>query len=97
MALCPRRQPGSILQHSDDDDDIGIVELNGCLLAGTAMVKTRDEWTFLRDGEGRIDGVLRDVGFSTNRQGKEGGHVDCDDEDEVMSRRAIGGAKETKI
>ena len=93
MALCPRRQAGSILRHPDQDEEMGIVELNGTLLAGTAMVKTREEWTFLRGGEGRLDGVLRDVGFtSSDNEHEEEGVVE-----KKMSRRGAGEAKEIKI
>lgn len=95
MALCPRQQAGSVLRHLYKDEDIGVVELNGCLLAGTAMVKTHEEWTFLRDGEGRMDGVLRDIGFSAGNNGRGGGDDDGDEKKE--ERRILGGVKTTKI
>lgn len=90
MALCPRQQAGSVLRHPDKDEDIGVVELNGCLLAGTAMVKTHEEWAFLRDGEERMDGVLRDIGFSADNNGRNEG-------DEKKERRILGGVKTPKI
>ena len=98
MALCPRRQSRSILRHDTNAEQIGTVELNGCLLAGTAMVKTREEWMFLREEEGRLDGVLRDIGFpSVKGEGVDGVRSESGSEGGRLNSCVIGSAKETKI
>ena len=102
MAICPRRRSGAILRHEDDGEKVGAVELNGCLLAGTAMVKTREEWAFLKGDEGRLDRVLRDVGYSheqaESRDGGEGGSgKEVEVEGQRVGTRSGGGMKETKI
>ena len=109
MAICPRRRSGAILRHEDDGEKVGAVELNGCLLAGTAMVKTREEWAFLKGDEGRLDRVLRDVGFPGGEAevedgggGRRGGRGErsgngVEVEGQRVGTRSGKGMKETKI
>ena len=62
MAICPRRKEGEMLRRSDGSE-VGLVALNGTLLAGTLMVKGEDEWNMLRNSNTSLDDVLGAIGF----------------------------------
>ncbi|OTB06766.1 hypothetical protein M426DRAFT_318481 [Hypoxylon sp. CI-4A] len=62
MALCPRRAEGAMLK-SKSGEDIGVVSLNGTVLAGTALVKNEAEWNALREDPDLLLSVLKGIGF----------------------------------
>lgn len=69
MAICPRRSEASTIDPGKGGADAaggadGSVALNGTLLAGTLMVKTKEDWDALRglDSETRLKKILKDVG-----------------------------------
>lgn len=72
MALCPRLAEGSDIYSdvgSGDADEagsvVGKVELNGTVLAGTALVKSEAEWNALRRDPGQLLHVLSKIGIPT--------------------------------
>lgn len=62
MALCPRTAEGAVIQNKTGED-IGMVSLNGTVLAGTALVKNRAEWDALREDPDMLLGVLKGIGL----------------------------------
>ncbi|KAI1335699.1 ATP adenylyltransferase-domain-containing protein [Xylariaceae sp. FL0016] len=62
MALCPRVAEGSTIQ-DDKGKDIGVVSLNGTVLAGTALVKNEAEWDVLRANPAMLLDVLKQIGI----------------------------------
>ena len=64
MAICPRRSESGRLTDasSDEDQSSGVVALNGTILAGTLMVKTKSEWDRLRQDPEQLRALLRSVG-----------------------------------
>ena len=62
MAICPRRKEGGVLLRSDGSE-IGLVALNGTVLAGTLMVKDEEEWRTLQGNRASLDKVLEAVGI----------------------------------
>jgi ATP adenylyltransferase len=62
MLICPRRREGKLLKR-EDESEVGFVQFNGTLLAGTLMVKGETEWDWLRNKEGALDEVLEAVGI----------------------------------
>ena len=64
MAICPRTSESGRLANatSDEDQSSGVVALNGTLLAGTLMVKTKSEWDRLRQNPEQLRDLLRSVG-----------------------------------
>lgn len=65
MVICPRRKEGDILEQLDDSPEsmIGPVALNGTILAGTLMVKSREEWNMLREDETKLYNLLQAIGL----------------------------------
>ncbi|KAI0442215.1 HIT-like domain-containing protein [Xylaria telfairii] len=61
MALCPRTAEGARVK-DNDGNDIGNIALNGTVLAGTALVKTKSEWDALRTTHTILSNVLRGIG-----------------------------------
>ncbi|KAI1815987.1 HIT-like domain-containing protein [Poronia punctata] len=66
MALCPRTAEGAPVR-ANDGNEIGTLSLNGTLLAGTALVKTKAEWDALRTSSEILPEVLRRIGVSPRR------------------------------
>lgn len=62
MVICPRTKPGAPIQHSNGVA-AGCASFNGTLLAGTLMVKQRDEWDALRQNPTQLDTVLSAIGY----------------------------------
>ncbi|KAI0480494.1 ATP adenylyltransferase-domain-containing protein [Xylariaceae sp. FL0804] len=73
MALCPRTAEGAPVGGGDGDGEeeqdgdgggggSGFVALNGTVLAGTALVKSRAEWDALRTDPDALLGVLGRIG-----------------------------------
>lgn len=75
LVICPRLAEGATLS-SSEGDLVGKLSLNGTVLAGTALVKSEQEWDALRaeaakDGERQqaaetLAGVLEKIGVPTN-------------------------------
>ncbi|KAI3336639.1 HIT-like domain-containing protein [Xylariaceae sp. AK1471] len=61
MALCPRTSEG-IRVRDGNGNEIGSVALNGTVLAGTALVKTKAEWDALRTNNTILSDVLGGIG-----------------------------------
>ena len=65
MVLCPRIAEGAPLKDSTGNQ-VGWLGLNGTVLAGTALVKTEDEFKFLvGDGAGAVEEGLGKIGLPT--------------------------------
>ena len=64
MTICPRRNGQAVLRNKTGAE-VGTLELNGTLLAGTLMVKAEKEWNLLLDREGSsmLDALLAQVGI----------------------------------
>ena len=64
MAICPRTSESARLADvtSNEDQSSGVVALNGTILAGTLMVKTKSEWDRLRQNPEQLRDLLRSVG-----------------------------------
>lgn len=64
IAICPRTSESGRLTEatSDEDHSSGVVALNGTILAGTLMVKTKSEWDQLRQIPEQLRELLRSVG-----------------------------------
>ena len=64
MAIWPRTSESGRLADatSDEDQSSGVVALNGTILAGTLMVKTKSEWDRLRQNPEQLRDLLRSVG-----------------------------------
>ncbi|KAH7037700.1 HIT-like domain-containing protein [Microdochium trichocladiopsis] len=74
LALCPRLAEGSVIYDdarggtgdgSGDRPIIGKIELNGTVLAGTALVKSQAEWDAVRKNPGLLLSVLEKIGIPT--------------------------------
>lgn len=63
MALCPRTAEGMMIRNKSGED-IGVVSLNGTVLAGTALVKNEAEWDALRDNPDMLLDVFKGIGLS---------------------------------
>lgn len=68
MALCPRLAEGSAIC-DDNDVPIGKMELNGTVLAGTALVKSKAEWDAVRRNPELLQDVLSKIGIPTRATG----------------------------
>ncbi|KAI1376729.1 HIT-like protein [Hypoxylon crocopeplum] len=62
MALCPRAAEGAMLKNKSGED-VGLVSLNGTVLAGTALVKNQAEWDALREDPDMLLDVLKSIGL----------------------------------
>ncbi|KAF4580833.1 5',5'''-P-1,P-4-tetraphosphate phosphorylase 2 [Ophiocordyceps camponoti-floridani] len=58
LVVCPRRAEG---------DEMGMLSLNGTVLAGTALVKSEEAWRALAEGPELLEGVLRKIGVERGR------------------------------
>ena len=69
MAICPRTSESGRLADatSNEDESSGVVALNGTILAGTLMVKTKSEWDGLRQNPEQLCDLLRSVGVPGER------------------------------
>jgi ATP adenylyltransferase len=63
MAIIPRRSEGAPLRSTNDGAEIGFAAFNGTVLAGTMMVKNKEEWELLRSEEGLLDRLLGQIGI----------------------------------
>ncbi|KAI0455333.1 HIT-like domain-containing protein [Xylaria acuta] len=63
MALCPRTADGAPIK-DDNGNVIGNVALNGTVLAGTALVKSKLEWDALKTANTILSDVLGKIGIS---------------------------------
>jgi len=61
MAVMPRTAEGARLE-SEDGQDVGMLALNGTVLAGTALVKSEAEWDALRQRPELLLRVLGQIG-----------------------------------
>lgn len=72
MVLCPRTAEGGDVVAAtrrggseEGKEEVGKLALNGTVLAGTALVKSRDEWDALRaDGGQQLWDILGGIGVS---------------------------------
>lgn len=65
MVLCPRRAEGDVVRDAEGNE-VGRLALNGTVLAGTALVKSEEEWDALRgDGGAQLWGILGRIGIPT--------------------------------
>ncbi|OTB20389.1 hypothetical protein K445DRAFT_312837 [Daldinia sp. EC12] len=62
MALCPRTAEGAVIKDKSGQD-VGVVSLNGTVLAGTALVKNEAEWNVLREDPDQLFNVLKGIGL----------------------------------
>ncbi|KAI1771322.1 HIT-like protein [Hypoxylon cercidicola] len=62
MALCPRTAEGTMIKNKSGEN-IGVVSLNGTVLAGTALVKNEAEWDALRDNPDMLLDVFKGIGI----------------------------------
>ena len=64
MAICPRTSESGRLANvtTNEDKSSSVVALNGTILAGTLMVKTKSEWDRLRQDPEQLRALLRSVG-----------------------------------
>ena len=62
MIICPRTCEGIELQ-SEDGEWIGPVSLNGTVLGGTLLVKSKAEWDLLRSDESKLKDILCSIGI----------------------------------
>ncbi|KXJ94267.1 ATP adenylyltransferase-domain-containing protein [Microdochium bolleyi] len=76
MALCPRLAEGSAIYGEAQGEGrggasgiVGKVELNGTVLAGTALVKNEAEWDALRKNPEHLFKVLRRIGIPSQESG----------------------------
>lgn len=62
LTVCPRLAEGGALTSRETGQAVGMLSLNGTMLAGTALVKTEAEWDTLRSEPQELVNVLRRVG-----------------------------------
>lgn len=65
MVLCPRTAEGSTV-FGPTGANVGRLELNGTVLAGTALVKNQAEWDALRGDPAQLLAVLGTIGVPSN-------------------------------
>ncbi|KAG9246255.1 HIT-like domain-containing protein [Calycina marina] len=63
MILCPRTCEGIKIK-SDKNELIGPVSLNGTVLGGTLLVKSKEEWDALKNDNSKLEHVLRSIGIT---------------------------------
>lgn len=61
MVLCPRTAEGDVVRDGEGRE-VGRLALNGTVLAGTALVKSQEEWDALRADEGQLWRILGGIG-----------------------------------
>jgi ATP adenylyltransferase len=64
MVLCPRMLEGLEI-NSGNGDLIGPISLNGTILGGTILVKTKQEWEALIQNEEKLKHILQAIGISS--------------------------------
>lgn len=69
MALCPRTAEGTMIKNKSGED-VGIVSLNGTVLAGTALVKNEAEWDALKEDPDMLLDVLQGIGVPSEGDGQ---------------------------
>ncbi|KAI8964057.1 HIT-like protein [Daldinia sp. FL1419] len=62
IALCPRTAEGAMIKDKLGQD-VGVVSLNGTVLAGTTLVKNEVEWDVLREDPDQLLNVLKGIGL----------------------------------
>lgn len=62
LTICPRVSEGSEIK-KDDGTVVGKLALNGTVLAGTALVKSEEEWNVLRADEDKLRDLLESIGM----------------------------------
>lgn len=66
IALCPRVAEGAPITDRDGRE-IGQVQLNGTLLAGTALVKNQELYDAIREDPALLFNVLKQIGVQPNK------------------------------
>lgn len=61
MVICPRTAEGCAVVDKDGKE-VGRLSLNGTILAGTALAKSKDEWDALREDPGQLWEILGKIG-----------------------------------
>lgn len=67
IALCPRVSEGAPIK-VEDGIDFGHVALNGTLLAGTALVKTQEQFDIMREKPELLLNILTQIGIAPKDQ-----------------------------
>ncbi|EEH46420.1 uncharacterized protein PADG_02518 [Paracoccidioides brasiliensis Pb18] len=67
MVICPRRSESTWIPIDSKDQnksrEVGLIRLNGTILAGTLMVKVEAEWNALRNQPRILESALKTIGF----------------------------------
>ena len=69
MAICPRVREGSDLWAGGKN--LGQIEVNGTILAGTLMVKNLEQWNALREDPRRLGQILVNIGKPMSRTSRQ--------------------------
>lgn len=74
MVVCPRTSEAANFPSSNSNEGgEGIIEVNGTLLAGSLMVKTKKDWDALREDDSKFQELLNAIGVP--RSAKHDGDV----------------------
>lgn len=68
MVICPRTAEGGAVVDSEGRE-VGTLSLNGTVLAGTALVKSKDEWEALRGDPAQLWEILGKIGVPSGSCG----------------------------
>lgn len=71
MVVCPRTSEGSVVLDREGRE-VGKLALNGTVLAGTALVKSEDEWDALRNDPEQLWEILGKIGIPSEHSLTEG-------------------------
>lgn len=71
IAIFPRSKEGTNLKDLPEFDDL--IQINGTILAGTLMVKSKPAWDMLRSQPHLIDDLLEEIGYPVIDQAGETG------------------------
>lgn len=74
MVLCPRLAEGAAIRNGDGQE-IGHVALNGTVLAGTALVKTQEQYDALRENPRMLFDILKQIGVPPPREEVQAGNL----------------------
>ncbi len=73
MVIAPRVVEGAVVSTAaaveGGRQEVGLLALNGTVLAGTALVKTQEEWDALREEPEQVAEILGRVGVPVRREG----------------------------
>ena len=72
MAIAPRvveGTPVSVVDGEGNRREVGLLSLNGTVLAGTALVKKKEGWEALRDDPEQLVELLGKIGVPSVREG----------------------------